>query len=89
MFRHWENTRKTFPEMVNLFKKHSADVLLNPSFFEERRSGAVGTSFIKVKPIARYRDEAVQLTYNIGCRGNGLDEARWPEDLTVEIVRGD
>lgn len=73
--------------MVDLFHKHSADVLLNPFFFEERLSRAVGTSFIKVKPIARYGDETVQLTYNVGCRGNGLDEARWPEDLTVEIVR--
>lgn len=72
--------------MVTLFKKHSADVLLNPSFFEERQSAAVGTTFIKVKPIARYRDESVQLTYNVGCRGNGHDEARWPDDLTVEVV---
>ncbi|KAI1177407.1 CoA-transferase family III domain-containing protein [Nemania sp. FL0916] len=89
VFRHWQNTRTTFPAMVNLFHEHSANVLLNPSFFEERRSEAVGTTFIRVKPIAQYADDAVQLTYNVGCRGNGLDEARWPGDLTVEIVRSD
>jgi len=75
--------------MVNLFHKHSEDVLLNPSFFEESRSAAAGSTFIKVKPIARFQDEAVQLKYNVGCRGNGVDESRWPENLTVEVVRSE
>jgi hypothetical protein len=86
VFRHWENTRKTFPEMVNLFHEHSEDVLFNPSFFDETRSAAVGTTFIKVKPIARYSSEVVQLKYNVGCRGNGVDQPRWPENLSVEVV---
>jgi hypothetical protein len=72
--------------MVDLFHRYSEDILLYPSFFEERRSEAVGTTFIKVKPIAQYENEAVHLGFNVGCRGNGLDQPRWPEDLTVEIV---
>lgn len=72
--------------MVNLFHKHSEDVLLSPTFFEEIRSEAAGSTFIKVKPIARFKDEVVQLKYNVGCRGNGVDQPRWPENLTVEVV---
>lgn len=72
--------------MVDLFHKHSDYVLLHPSFFEQRRSAAVGSSFIKVKPIAQFQDERVQLNYNVGCRGNGVDQPRWPDDLTLEVV---
>jgi hypothetical protein len=72
--------------MIKLFHKHSEDVLLSPSFFDETQSAAAGSTFIKVKPIAQFEDEVVQLRYNVGCRGNGVDQPRWPENLTVEVV---
>lgn len=72
--------------MVDLFHTHSENVMLHPSFFEQSRSTAIGSSFIRVKPIAQFQDETVQLKYNVGCRGNGIDQPRWPEDLTVEVV---
>jgi hypothetical protein len=86
VFRHWDNTRKTFPAMVDLFHKHSEDILLNPLFFEDTVSAAAGSTFVKVKPIAQYKDGLVQLKYNVGCRGNGVDHPHWPKDLSVEVV---
>lgn len=73
--------------MMKLLHQHDAQILFQPQFFEPRRSEAVGTTFIQVKPVIQFRDIDVQLKYNIGTRGNGTDEARWPEDLTVEFVK--
>jgi hypothetical protein len=49
-------------------------------------SAAAGSTFVKVKPIAQYKDGLVQLKYNVGCRGNGVDHPHWPKDLSVEII---
>jgi hypothetical protein len=60
--------------------------LLQPSFFEERESKALGVKISTIKPIIKYQDGQVELKYNVGCRGNGKDKPRWPEDLTTEVV---
>ena len=75
----------TLPSMIGLILKHDKETLFNPDFFEKRRSGAVGFDFIQLKPIARFKDN-VELRYNVGTRTNGVDQARWPEDLRTEIV---
>lgn len=61
--------------------------LFKPEFWEDRGSPAVlGDKKIRVvKPIANWAG-AVKLGYNVGARGNGVDAARWPEDLSVETV---
>lgn len=73
------------PELIGLLHKHDQDVLFDPNFFENRKSGAVGHTFVQVKPIAQFKDD-LKLGYNVGTRPNGIDKARWPEDLSVEIV---
>ena len=40
----------------------------------------------RVRPVARFRDEVVELRYNVGTRGNGVDRPVWPNDLTTEII---
>jgi hypothetical protein len=61
--------------------------LINPDFFEERISRALGNlKFRVVKPILQFPVDTVELCYNVGTRGNGTDAARWPEDLQTEIV---
>lgn len=85
--RHWQDIGKTFPEMANLFYQYNEDVLLNPSFFEETRSDAVGSSFIIIKPMARFQDELVQLKYNFDCRGSGVDQPVCPENLIAEVIK--
>lgn len=74
------------PELIGRLKKHSSDKLFRPEFFEPRESKAVGHTFIQVKPIAQFKDGEVKLGYNVGTRGNGVDKAAWPEDLSVEVV---
>jgi hypothetical protein len=73
------------PALIGLLHKHDEAVIFNPDFFEHRKSGAVGHEFVQVKPIAKFKD-GVKLGYNVGTRPNGVDQARWPDDLSVEIV---
>ena len=73
------------PALIGLLHKHDQDVTFKPEFFEQRKSGAVGHEFVQVKPIANFKDD-IKLGYNVGTRPNGVDKAKWPEDLSVEIV---
>ncbi len=73
------------PEMIGRLTKNSKDILFKPEFYEMRESKAVGHTFVQVKPIASFKD-GVELRYNVGTRTNGVDRAKWPEDLTTEIV---
>lgn len=77
----------TLPRTLGLLKQHDSDSLLKPEFFEPRESKAVGTTFIQVKPIAQFPNGEVELGYNIGTRGNGVDDPVWPEDLSVEFAK--
>jgi hypothetical protein len=63
----------------------SENVLLTKSIFAKMSSAAVGSSFM-VEPIVQFQNEAVHLKYNVCCTRNGVDQPRWSEDLTVEIV---
>ncbi|KAM4057777.1 coA-transferase family III domain-containing protein [Hirsutella rhossiliensis] len=87
-FRHYHNTRRTGPALLQLLHQHDGqqDGLFNPAFFGRYRSEAVGVTVDRLRPLAQFRDQLVQLRYNVGTRGNGVDEPVWPDDLTVEIV---
>ncbi|KAJ5175114.1 CoA-transferase family III [Penicillium canariense] len=87
IFRHYSPLAHLLPSMLELLYRYDAATLLKPEFFEPRRSGAVGATFIQVKPIAQFEGGAVELKYNVGSRGNGIDKPVWPDDLTTEIVR--
>lgn len=73
--------------MLKLLHQHDEKVLFNPSFFAQYRSEAIDVTIIKVKPVAQFKDNLVELKYNVGTRGNGVDKPIWPDDLTVENVR--
>ncbi|KAK5112725.1 hypothetical protein LTR62_003823 [Meristemomyces frigidus] len=85
VYRNYHSMNYTLPSMMALLAKHDKDTLFNPDFFEHRTSKAVGHTFVQVKPVARFADD-VQLCYNVGTRSNGVDQARWPEDLRTEVV---
>lgn len=71
-----------------MIKANSADELLRPEFFEDRVCGAMdGVTVRSVKPIVQFDKGEVELRYNVGTRGNGVDEPQWPHDLMVEFVR--
>jgi hypothetical protein len=73
------------PAMIGLLTKYDSNVLFKPKYFDRQLSKAVNREFVKVKPIARWADN-VELGFHIGNRTNGVDKARWPEDLRTEIV---
>ncbi|KAI0132401.1 CoA-transferase family III domain-containing protein [Xylariales sp. AK1849] len=85
-FRHYDNTRRTVPAMLDLLRKHEED-LFQPAFFERYRSEVVGVTVSKVKPVVQFKGCEVELGYNVGTRGNGVDKPMWPDDLIAEIVR--
>ena len=71
--------------MIGKLHKHDSDVLFKNEFFERRTSKSVGHEFVQLKPVAQFKHD-VRLGYNVGCRTNGVDKAKWPSDLSVEIV---
>jgi hypothetical protein len=86
VFRHYHNMGYTLPRFLQMLQKNSAKTLFNPEFFELRHSGAIGKDVHCIKPIVRYPDGKVELRYNIGTRGNGVDQPKWPDNLMTEVV---
>jgi hypothetical protein len=75
--------------MMKMLHEQAGPVLFNPDFFELRYSGAIGKSVKTLKPVVRFPDGKVKLGFDIGTRGNGVDDARWPADLSVDIVKSE
>ncbi|KAF2751320.1 CoA-transferase family III [Sporormia fimetaria CBS 119925] len=86
VFRHYHNMAYTLPRFLAMLKTNSGSVVFNPNFFEKRHSGAIGKDIMCPKPVIRFPQGPVQLKYNVGTRTNGVDQARWPEDLMTEVV---
>ena len=86
VFRHTDNMQTTIiPAMLSLLRANTP-ALFSPAFFEIRDNKALGAKAKTVKPILQFPDGRVKLGFNVGCRSNGVDKARWPEDLMTEIV---
>lgn len=73
------------PRYVGMMMKNSN--LLDPSYFEDRETKALGVAVRTIKPIIKFDNDQVQLRYNVGTRGNGKDAPHWPDDLMVEVVQ--
>ena len=76
----------TLPRFLHMLGTNSSEILFKPDFFEMRHSGAIGKDVKAVKPIVQYPGGKVELKYNVGTRGNGVDQPRWPLDLMTEVV---
>ncbi|KAJ0326865.1 hypothetical protein COL5a_006416 [Colletotrichum fioriniae] len=86
VFRHFHTMAHNVPIMSKLLQEYDAKILFNPQFFEMRTSKAVDGTFWVVKPVLQYDNNAVEMRYNVGTRGNGVDQPIWPEDLSTEVV---
>lgn len=73
---HWAMSR-----YIEMMRENSEDVLSNPDFFETRYSGAIKKGVRTLKPIVQFSHGMVKLGFNVGTRGNGVNVAKWPEDL--------
>ena len=87
VFRAEHTMGYTVPRVREMIRQNSGEVLYKPEFFEDRKSGALGVDVRTVRPIISFKRREVDLGYNVGTRGNGVDQPRWPEDLMTEIVR--
>jgi hypothetical protein len=76
----------TIPRFKSLIKTNSENILLRPGFFEERESKALGVTVKTVKPMINFYGNEIELRYNVGTRGNAVDQPKWPADLRMEIV---
>jgi crotonobetainyl-CoA:carnitine CoA-transferase CaiB-like acyl-CoA transferase len=83
-FRAHEPMEVTTPLVMKLMEERSD--AFRDEFFEVRRSAALGVDIRCLKPAILYPHGEVQLGFTVGTRGNGRDAARWPDDLTTEIV---
>jgi hypothetical protein len=94
VLRHYEGMTRTLPKVMGTIFKNSAAKLLKPSYFMETDAplGENGEAVKMkiVKPVLKFVEEGkgkVDLGFNVGTRGNGVDEPKWPEDLMVPVVR--
>ncbi|KAJ7176608.1 alpha-methylacyl-CoA racemase [Mycena filopes] len=76
---------------LQLLMKNAPGRIIRPNWLEDRQSNAIGAKVRTVKPIAEWQanddgSAGVSPGFNVGTRGNGVDEARWPENLLEEIV---
>lgn len=89
VYRYWHNNGLTVPEVLHRLRNGpAAKRLFRPEFFEERSStGTLGPDkgITVVKGVADWGN-VVNLSFNVGTRGNGVDAAKWPEDLSIENV---
>ncbi|KAF3294222.1 hypothetical protein TWF132_003653 [Orbilia oligospora] len=89
VFRHYQPMQTLLPAMVRLLYQYDKETLFKPQYFEPRRAENLGVTFVQVKPIAQFKDNAVELKYNVGTRGNGTDKPVWPKNLMVQVVTGE
>ncbi|KAG2003689.1 CAIB/BAIF family enzyme [Coprinopsis cinerea AmutBmut pab1-1] len=85
VYRHWDSMGVTIPQYITALKNANSPIL-SPDFFEDRPNKAIGAPVRTIKPILNFPDGLVQLKYNVGSRGNGVDKPKWPEDLLTEVV---
>jgi hypothetical protein len=84
-FRHYHPMQYLFPQGIKLLRENTPH-LLDPQFFELRTAPAMGCEIECVKPVLQFPSGTVQPGFQVSARTNGVDEARWPEDLTVDLV---
>jgi hypothetical protein len=62
--------------------------IVRPNWLKDRQSNAINARVRMVKPIAEWKNSSggAQPGVNVGMRGNGVDLAKWPENLLEEII---
>jgi hypothetical protein len=88
VLRNWHGMAYSIPQVLGgLGKGKGRERVMKEEFFEEREAkGVLGDKRVRcVRPVTRWK-EVVELGYQVGTRGNGIDRARWPGDLAVEVV---
>jgi hypothetical protein len=84
VFRHHHNIGYILSPYMKMCNEQG---LFQKEFLEVRESGVLGGLRMRsVRPVLQFPDGTVRPGFNVGTRGNGVDCARWPEDLMTEKV---
>ena len=86
VFRHFETMRVLIPAYVDMLKEHSSDRVFRESNFHSVPSKHLGVDIKSPKPVLQFPAGEVNLRYSVGTRTNGVDQPKWPADLSVETV---
>ncbi|KAF3765648.1 hypothetical protein M406DRAFT_37529 [Cryphonectria parasitica EP155] len=86
VFRHFHNMTYLIPRTLEAVKQSSGDTLFNPAFFTQVHSKCINADLRIVAPVLRFPGGEVKPGFHVGTRGNGVDQPRWPDDLSVEVV---
>jgi hypothetical protein len=86
VFRHYHAMLYSIPKMLEILATNENSPTCQEQFFEDRAAENLAISIRTVKPILRFPHGEVELRFNVGTRGNGVDEPRWPENLLTQIV---
>ncbi|KAI7910091.1 hypothetical protein M0657_011529 [Pyricularia oryzae] len=86
-FEHHHSMDHTIPTVFPwLFR---SGIITKPEFYTEYYAKNLGTTVRIVAPVLRYPGGEVEPGFQVGTRTNGVDMAKWPKDLGVEVVDGD
>ena len=80
---------KTIPVLMKaLYANQEETKMFRDEYFVEVDNGAIGEGMRIVRPVVQWEDGegSPKTGFNVGTRGNGFDEPRWPKDLMTEIV---
>lgn len=86
VFRHYHAMLYSIPKFLDMLEGNKDSPLCQEEFFEDRKAENLGVDIRTVKPVLQFPQGEVELGYNVGTRSNGVDQARWPEDLLVQSV---
>lgn len=76
----------TLPRVVGTLIKSSGASIMRPNFFTKYHPRHIGKDMVIVAPILRFPNGEVEPRFDIGTRGNGVDQPKWPKDLLSERV---
>ena len=82
-FRAHQTMEETAPLVLQAMRQKGC---LKNEFFHVVHSGALGVDLRCLRPVLQYPKGEVELRFNVGTRGNGVDQARWPQDLGTEVI---
>ncbi|KAK9422250.1 hypothetical protein SUNI508_04929 [Seiridium unicorne] len=86
IFRHYHSMPYTLARVFAALKDKTGDKMFNPEFFTKYHPKHLGKDMVIVAPILTFPNGEVEPRFDIGTRGNGVDEAKWPASLEVETV---
>jgi hypothetical protein len=86
IFHSEDNNRILIPAFMSSLRKNHIDLFTNSAYYTIKHNNVLNKDFRIVKDCIQWPQGSVDFDYHIATRGNGVDQPRWPKDLSVEIV---